>query len=682
MVVSSLIPGVICLIATSLLSLATAVTGQALLRRSATPLNPSVLAEQLWHNYRWSVDPVRRREAALLLAASEHSAHRRQRLLAGQGWGHSPEAAIALLQQVWIATDLGLAREAQQRRLALLERFPNSVIAVPALTTLVTQVPGLRGRLRQHFPTHPDVLREAWKGDDPGAAAHLGKWQPGAPAVVPILLRRCKQSGYGGPSKAERQELSRALAGNGQVNDALSCLRGKSPEAATALAIGRELLSGDYEERRQGERLLIAVAQSDSQSQESLEAANLLSEPLKPQPAVLNSLPRKLAEYSASFAGGLVRLDKGRGALRVLRRWPDDPASWQLQWDVARQALLEGEWQRAIRVLRAIPVHQLPEPLATRCQFWLGFAMQRIGKEKEARSLWQELVSNYSPGYYTWRADVRLGSGGLPPLRTVESSRPDALLTATKKPWQPLNSGDLAVDILWRLGYGDEALAAWLGTPDFDRQRHSPRGRVVEGRLRLNQGDHWRGLSRLWLASLRLVNGDCEERQLLHRSHHPLLFLPQIREVASRQGIRTELMLAVARQESHFTPEVISIAGAIGLMQLMPATAADLEGRLMSKDELRDPAINASLGGRYLMKLLHRWDDNPWLTVASYNAGPNAVAQWRSPELAEDPELWVERIPYAETRLYTKKVLGNLWGYLHRETKWCRGSVATGMAIP
>ena len=76
------------------------------------------------------------------------------------------------------------------------------------------------------------------------------------------------------------------------------------------------------------------------------------------------------------------------------------------------------------------------------------------------------------------------------------------------------------------------------------------------------------------------------------------------------------------------------------------------------------PEINATLGSRYLAALLERWHGNPWLTVASYNAGPNAVAKWNSPELSADPELWVERIPYPETRLYTKKVLGNLWSYL------------------
>ena len=108
----------------------------------------------------------------------------------------------------------------------------------------------------------------------------------------------------------------------------------------------------------------------------------------------------------------------------------------------------------------------------------------------------------------------------------------------------------------------------------------------------------------------------------------------------------------------------------------MPATAAELAGEELSSDDLREPKRNASLGARYLADLLELWQGNPWLTVASYNAGPGAAGSWVSPELEQDPELWVERIPYPETRLYTKKVLGNLWAYLGNGSSTDRGTEA------
>ena len=95
----------------------------------------------------------------------------------------------------------------------------------------------------------------------------------------------------------------------------------------------------------------------------------------------------------------------------------------------------------------------------------------------------------------------------------------------------------------------------------------------------------------------------------------------------------------------------------------MPAT--------LSPDALRNPQTNTELGARYLRQLLTQWNGNPWLAVASYNAGPGAAGSWRSPELDTDPELWTERIPYPETRIYTKKVLGNLWAYLMADQPLC-----------
>jgi soluble lytic murein transglycosylase len=96
----------------------------------------------------------------------------------------------------------------------------------------------------------------------------------------------------------------------------------------------------------------------------------------------------------------------------------------------------------------------------------------------------------------------------------------------------------------------------------------------------------------------------------------------------------------------------------------MPATAEELAGGALSQDQLREPTRNARLGARYLAQLLEQWQGNIVLAIASYNAGPGAASQWVTPALKNDPELWIERIPYPETRLYTKKVLGNLWAYL------------------
>jgi soluble lytic murein transglycosylase len=357
--------------------------------------------------------------------------------------------------------------------------------------------------------------------------------------------------------------------------------------------------------------------------------------------------------------------------MAVLRRWPTSPAAWQLQWDLAREALLKDQWERAEALLNAIPSADLPEPLAARQQFWLGLTLSKQNQTAQAKQIWERLVKTHPRSYYTWRAEVRLGRGDLPDLDQASTARSADLSDAFQAHWEPLKSGDPFLDRLWRLGQTQEAWETWRNQQPPSDQPSNPSQKLVEGRLRVAVGDAWTGLSRLWRASLRLVNQTCEERQLLHRSQHPRL-LSEVFDTASQQeAVRSELLMAIAKQESRFSPSVSSPVGAIGLLQLMPATAEELAGDSLSQEQLREPTRNAKLGARYLRQLLGQWEDNIVLAVASYNAGPGAASRWVTPDLKQDPELWVERIPYPETRLYTKKVLGNLWAYLGSGSDHC-----------
>ena len=95
----------------------------------------------------------------------------------------------------------------------------------------------------------------------------------------------------------------------------------------------------------------------------------------------------------------------------------------------------------------------------------------------------------------------------------------------------------------------------------------------------------------------------------------------------------------------------------------MPSTAAELIEPAPDQQALQTPELSAELGARYLKQMLDAHNGSVWLALAAYNAGPGAVSNWINPSLEELPELWVEMIPYPETRLYVKKVLGNRWSY-------------------
>jgi soluble lytic murein transglycosylase len=127
------------------------------------------------------------------------------------------------------------------------------------------------------------------------------------------------------------------------------------------------------------------------------------------------------------------------------------------------------------------------------------------------------------------------------------------------------------------------------------------------------------------------------------------------------------------RQESGFDPDVVSSARAVGLLQLLPETARAIAKETPDPDDdgtrLTSPPLNVALGARYLRDLLTHFHGVTPLAVAAYNAGPEAIDRWLSRRDKSTPlelDLFVERIPYTETRTYVARVMGNLarYGYL------------------
>jgi soluble lytic murein transglycosylase len=115
------------------------------------------------------------------------------------------------------------------------------------------------------------------------------------------------------------------------------------------------------------------------------------------------------------------------------------------------------------------------------------------------------------------------------------------------------------------------------------------------------------------------------------------------------------------RQESAFSPEVVSPARAVGLLQLLPETAkgiATKTGAAFEDGSLTQPAVNIDLGARYMAFLSGIWKGNLPLVAASYNAGPKAVSRWLGRSGVHEIDLFVAQIPYGETRAYVGRVMG------------------------
>jgi soluble lytic murein transglycosylase len=146
----------------------------------------------------------------------------------------------------------------------------------------------------------------------------------------------------------------------------------------------------------------------------------------------------------------------------------------------------------------------------------------------------------------------------------------------------------------------------------------------------------------------------------------PRAFEPAVVKESETTRIPAPLTWAVMREESAFNPDARSGSNAIGLMQLLLGTAREVaKGTTMSVDEraLRRPEVSIALGARLLASLRGGFSSNPALAIAAYNSGSGAVRRWLAARGADDFDVWVEQIPYDETRGYLKRVLASEAAY-------------------
>jgi soluble lytic murein transglycosylase len=141
---------------------------------------------------------------------------------------------------------------------------------------------------------------------------------------------------------------------------------------------------------------------------------------------------------------------------------------------------------------------------------------------------------------------------------------------------------------------------------------------------------------------------------------YPQPYDREVRAAAKLTGVPQTLIYSVLRQESLYRPDAVSSAGAHGLLQLLPSTARRTAQRWErprpSNSDLFNPSTNVTLGAGQIRMLLDRFGGQTAVALAGYNAGPGAANRWL-PSQAVDPDIWIENIPYNETRGYVQRVL-------------------------
>ena len=315
---------------------------------------------------------------------------------------------------------------------------------------------------------------------------------------------------------------------------------------------------------------------------------------------------------------------------------------FQREWWV-RAALRAGDWQAVQRVIESMSDTAREQPV---WRYWRARALQANGQRAASNPLFLALAGEHH--YYGQLAQEELGPVMQAPVINSKTGGDDVAAIAR----QP---GIARAQALYELGLRGDANQEWNWTIQTFADAQLLAAAELARRME-------------WYD--RAIN-TAERTRELH--DFELRFLAPYRELAQRAARENALdeawIFGLMRQESRFINVARSGVGASGLMQIMPATARWIAQRLGIKRfhprEMQDPAKNIQFGAYYLKHVQTSLDGSPVLATAAYNAGPGRAQRWRDSRPME-AAIYIESIPFAETRDYVKKVMSNAMYYAAR----------------
>lgn len=326
--------------------------------------------------------------------------------------------------------------------------------------------------------------------------------------------------------------------------------------------------------------------------------------------------------------------DRNPEAMRYYERVAAaDLDDYALEWQ-ARAAIWNSDWGRLANTIAAMSDTQRG---LTRWRYWAARASDRNGDAKLARQLYESTLTD--DNYYSVAAAARLGQTIAPhPERLVvdevqlkQIEQLPALVRARE---------------LFRCEMRDLANPEWSYAFEMLPQTARPQAVLLASRW----GWHDQAITS---AALQRFFND-------YAVLYPQPFDRQVRAAAQLSKLPPELIYSVMRQESLYRTDAVSAAGARGLLQMVPDTARRTASAWKqpkpTPDALFDPNVAIVLGAAQLSTLMDRFGGQTVAALAAYNAGPNAAARWIPPQPVE-ADVWIENIPYNETRTYVQRIL-------------------------
>ncbi len=309
----------------------------------------------------------------------------------------------------------------------------------------------------------------------------------------------------------------------------------------------------------------------------------------------------------------------------------------QLAWR-ARAALRVQDWHEVWSSITAMSVQQQKE---STWRYWKGRALKELGRTADAEIMFADLSHEYN--FYGQLAAEELGTSPAAGIVTVSFQTNKEELNEMQN--LPGIQRTLA---LYRMGLRVEAAKEWAWViRNFDDRKL-----LVAAEL-----------ARRYEMYDRSINA-AEHTTAIHdfNLRYPAPYRESMQPRLRENGLEEAWVYGLMRQESRFASQAKSDVGAAGLMQIMPATAKWVARKMGMRDYrtalIHETEVNLKLGTYYMKNILTTFDNNAVMASAAYNAGPSRARQWRGEKPLEGA-IYIETIPFDETRDYVKKVMSN-----------------------
>ena len=348
-------------------------------------------------------------------------------------------------------------------------------------------------------------------------------------------------------------------------------------------------------------------------------------------------------------------LDAYARLIEVAPKSPDaDLAAWRTGW----KRFDERRYEESYNAFKGLKENFPGNRYAMGAHFWMAKIRERQNQPALARQLYKE-VAEARYWYYSARAKAILGmsTSELEPKAVQDAELPMRQACPPQIP------------VLMELRLYEDAIAQLdehiNTTPLSERDCFYNLIRCYEG---LSMYDKARKVTEQSLESTAFANATREDLGKLYRKLYPRYYANMVEKYAKLYNVDTFLIAAMILEESRYNAAAVSWAGAIGLMQIMPATGKELAQQLKIRrfrtSMLKQPDVNIQMGTKYIGYLNSLFNDNAMLVTGAYNGGPGRMKRWVASKNIADIDEFVEKITIRETRLHIKKVIDSYDNYV------------------